>query len=58
MNSSDKKVKTASRVVKKETAKTKEAYKFLQFQLEGRNINNPKEIASVFNNYFTSIAEN
>jgi hypothetical protein len=27
-------------------------------QLEGRNINNPKEIASVFNNCFTSIAEN
>jgi len=58
MNTSDKKVKTASRIIKKETAKTKEADKILQFQLEGRNINNPKKIASVFNNYFTSIAEN
>jgi hypothetical protein len=26
--------------------------------LEGRNINNPKEIVSAFNNYFISIDEN
>jgi hypothetical protein len=58
MNTSEKKVKTACRIIKKETAKTKEADKILQLQLEGRNINNPKEIASVFNNCFTSIAEN
>jgi hypothetical protein len=44
-------VNTAWRIIKKETAKTKEADKILQLQLEGRNINNPKEIASAFNNY-------
>jgi hypothetical protein len=52
MNTSDNKVKTAWRVIKKETAITKEANKILQLQLEGRNINNPKETASAFSNYF------
>lgn len=55
MNTSDK-VETAWRIIKNETAKTKETDKILQ--LEGRNLNNPKEIASAFNNYLTSIAEN
>lgn len=58
MNTSGDKMKTAWRIIKKETAKTKEANKILKLQLEGRNINNPKEIVSAFNNYFISIDEN
>lgn len=58
MNACDDKVKTAWRIIKKETAKTKEADKILKLQLEGININNPNEIVSAFNNYFTSIDEN
>jgi hypothetical protein len=43
-------VKTALRIIKKEPAKPNELDKILQLKLERRNINNPKDTASAFNN--------
>jgi hypothetical protein len=50
MNTSYNKVKTASRIIKKVPSKSIETGKILQLKLERRNINNPKDIASAFNN--------